>query len=232
MSSKPCAVLLVLCMLSAPALAAHITDKLVVGMYAGPKAEGAPLNLLSSGTPVEVLKRADGFAEVRLADDSTGWVEATYVTEEKPAMAMLLETQARLRQMGIELAGLREKQSAGGAAADAAVKLPPNAGEAQLRQSLDMAEARIAELEKQLVGQPSAEQLQRLTDLQDRARQALQLLADAQGLELRPVPAVGEGLISRYRSWIVGLTALLLGFGAGIAFIDYRIRRRYGRFRI
>lgn len=93
---------IVLLLCSGLSVAAHITDKLVVGLYPSPKAEGVPLNLLSSGTPLEVLKRQDGFAEVRLADDSKGWIEATYITEEKPAKAMLLETQARLRQMGLE----------------------------------------------------------------------------------------------------------------------------------
>ena len=104
---------IVLLLCSGLTAAAHITDKLVVGLYPSPKAEGVPSNLLSSGTPLEVLKRQDGFAEVRLADDSTGWIEATYITEEKPAKAMLLETQARLRQMGLELAALREKQAEG-----------------------------------------------------------------------------------------------------------------------
>ena len=47
-------------------------------------------------------------------------MEAEYVTDEKPAKAMLLETQARLRQMGMQLAALREKQADDGEPAAAA----------------------------------------------------------------------------------------------------------------
>ncbi len=100
---------LVLWLLCATAWAAHITDKLVVGLYPAPTAEDAPLRLLASGTPLEVLDRRDGFVEVRLADDSVGWIESRYVTDEKPAKAQLLETQARLRQTRAALAALQQR---------------------------------------------------------------------------------------------------------------------------
>jgi hypothetical protein len=61
---------------------------------------------------------------------------------------------------------------------------------------------------------------------------ALDLLAEAQGLKLMRAEPATQGPITRYRTWIVGLAALLVGFGAGVAVIDYRIRRRYGGFRI
>lgn len=223
---------IVLLLCSGLTAAAHITDKLVVGLYPSPKAEGVPSNLLSSGTPLEVLKRQDGFAEVRLADDSTGWIEATYITEEKPAKAMLLETQARLRQMGLELAALREKQAQGEGPVVPPQDLPPSAREAQLNQSLSAAEARIAEL--QAADCPDALDAQRqLGELRTGVQSALQTLAEVQGVTLHTA-ATGEdpGLLVRYRAWIIGFAALLLGFAAGIAFIDHRIRKRYGGFRL
>lgn len=214
--------------------AAHITDKLVVGLYAEPEARGTPLHLLSSGTPVEVLRREGKFAEVRMADDRTGWVEAEYVTDEKPAKAMLLETQARLRQMGMQLAALREKQADDGEPAAAPSVVPPSAREAQLRQSLSEAESRIAELEQRVAEQPVAAAAQRqLLELRDQVRQALQLLADAQGVALSEDETDEElGFLDRYLVWIIGLGAAVLGFGMGVALIDYRIRKRYGGFRI
>ncbi len=217
-----------------PAASAHITDKLVVGLYAEPSTAGTPHELLTSGMPLEVLERREGFARVRLADDREGWVEAGYITEEKPAKAMLLETQARLRQMGLELAALREAQ---GAKADAQAPTPraaPSAREAQLRRALDKAEARIGELERQVAAQPlDRAARQELEDLRGRVGQALKLLAEAQGLELREADtAAPRGFFTRYRAWIIGVAALLLGFGGGVAFVDYRIRQRYGGFRI
>jgi len=196
--------LITLCLLAVAraASAAHITDKLVVGLYAQPVEEGAPLQLLSTGTPLEVLQRKAGFSEVRLADDTRGWVASSYVTEEKPAKAMLLETQAKLRLMGIELAALRERQLPQAGKARPADTSPTGAREAQLRQALDTAEARAAELERQL--------------------------AEAQGLQPMRAEPAPPGPITRYQTWIAGLAALLVGFGAGVAVIDYRIRRRHG----
>lgn len=206
--------------------AAHITDKLVVGLYPEPKAEGTPLQLLSSGTPLEVLREQGGFAEVRLADDQTGWVEAGYVTEEKPAKAMLLETQARLRQMGMELASLRERASDD--------EPPVETVDGGDSQRLAEAQQRIVELETALARQQAdGATRQRLEQVNAQVRQAVQTLAATQGWDVQAVVSPGRpSLIERYRSWLIGLTAATLGFLAGVLFIDYRIRRRYGGFRL
>ena len=227
--------LLLALLLLGAAHGAHITDKLVVGVYSEPNAEGTPLRLIASGTPLEVVKKGQGFSEVRLADDTRGWVESSYITEEKPAKAMLLETQAKLRQMGMELAGLREKVAADdGSPAGPASSAAPTAREAQLRQSLQQAEQRIADLEQALAEVPRDQDARtELETLRLRTAEAVHLLADAQGLQLTAgVAPSPPGLLQRYRGWIIGGGALLLGFGAGVAFIDYRIRKRYGGFRI
>lgn len=228
---------LLLCLFAALAGAAHITDKLVVGLYPAPAAEGTPIQLLSSGTPLEVLSRRSGFAEVRLADDTRGWVEAAYVTEEKPAKAVLLETQARLRQMGMEMAALRERLADGDGAAVAggggAAALPPTGDDSQLRAALAEAEARIVGLEKRL-GEQSSETgaAQRLAEMEAAVQGALQILAGSQGLALEAAEGSDDDLVGRYLVWLVALLALALGFAAGVAFVDYRIRKRYGGFRI
>jgi len=222
-----------------PASTAHVTDKLVAGVYAEPGTEGSPLRLVSSGTPLEVLSRRDGYAQVRLADDTQGWIDASYVTDEKPAKAILLETQAKLRQMGIELARLREQTDGAGGdrqpLAQTAVDAPPTAREAQLRQSLGKAQARVAELEDELAEVPREQAAKaQLDELRARADQALRVLADAQGVTLSAADdgSAERGLVSRYQDWIIAFAGLVLGFAAGVAFIDYRIRKRYGGFRI
>lgn len=217
-------------LLTGPVWGAHITDKLVVGLYPTPKVEGQPSMLLSSGTPLDVLSRKRGFVEVRLTDDKTGWVEADYVTDEKPARAMLLETQARLRQMGLELAKLRGESAADAASSDQG--LAAAAGDTD---ALAQAQQRIADLQSALAARPESDDARRRLDrLNAQVREALEVLAETQGLTLQGTVADGAPMafIDRYQTVIIGIAALVLGFGCGVAFIDYRIRRRYGGFRI
>lgn len=203
----------------AAAGAAHITDRLVVGLLPAPDAATKPLTLLSSGTPVDVIERGAEFTRVRLADDTLGWVQTDYVTDEKPARAMLLETQAKLRRTGLELAALRERQGT-----------PDDAESQRLRAALADAQARIAALEAGADGDrdPGAE----LAQLRRQSRAAAELLAAAHGLRLIEADSEEDGAVDGYLDWIVTLAALVLGFAAGIAFIDYRIRRRHGGYRL
>ena len=71
--------------------AAHITDKLLAGLYEEPSSAQKPVKLLSSGTPVEVLEKRGGYQRVKLADGIEGWVNASYVTDEEPAQVKLEE---------------------------------------------------------------------------------------------------------------------------------------------
>jgi len=236
-SLHPVLVILLLLGWLSPVGAAHITDKLVVGIYTDPSLEGSPTKLLSSGTPLEVLQNKGDLVQVRLADDIQGWIESRYVTEEKPAKAMLLETQTKLRAVNMELQVLKSNSEVVGSPTTATAPAPkqaPSAREAQLRQTLTAAESRIVELERQLQQQPlDAEARQQLNVLQGQVNAALKTLAEARGLELRAVePAADQGLFDRYRIWIIALGTALLGFGVGVALIDYRIRKRYGGFRI
>jgi len=237
--SSACRHVLILLMfaLTGPLGAAHITDKLVVGIYAEAGVDAPPVRLLSSGMPLEVLRREGEFVEVRLADGVQGWVESRYVTDEKPAKAVLLETQTRLRALSDRLKALE----ASGVGASAAVARPvvpnlaPSAREAQLRQALVVAEDRILELERQFQDGPlgAASAQERLETLQRQAQVALQVLADARGMTLvKAGRATEQGLISRYRTWIIGVAAAVLGMGLGVALMDYRIRKRYSGFRI
>lgn len=221
-----------LCLLFAfAAQAAHITDKLVVGLYADGSLQGEPSQLLTSGTPVEVLERGKGAVQVRLADDSRGWVEAGYVTEEKPARMMLLEAQAEIRQLKKQLANA----GVGDQEAPAPESSLPSVREERLKDQLAQAGQRIAELQQ--AGEALAEAQRRIAALEqekarlDRARELLGVAGpEPASAEAADGPAAGQ--IGPYLPWIGGGLALLIGFGAGVGFIDYRIRKRYGGFRI
>lgn len=78
------------------ATAAHVTDKLLVGLYAKPDSTTPPIELLESGTALNVLSRQNGYTKVKVANGKEGWLESSYVTETKPASMRLLEVQAEL----------------------------------------------------------------------------------------------------------------------------------------
>lgn len=89
--------------------AAHITDKLLAGMYAEPSSAGAPIKLLPSGTPVELQTEKAGFVKILLVDGQTGWVEKRFLSDEKPSKVRLLALQSKYRQQQAKI-GLYEKE--------------------------------------------------------------------------------------------------------------------------
>jgi len=222
---KQAALFVLLSLFVLPTLAEHITDKLVVGMYEKAEITGSPIQLLSSGTPLEVLKRSEGLSQVRLADDSKGWIESSYITQEKPASMMLLEAQAELRQL---------KMGADAVSTVSSSELP-SVKDVKMQQALTLANARIAELEKDLLNLPAAHLAeQELGELKARVARALELLTEGESASLTSlVPETkNEAVELQYQPWIMAALALVIGFAAGVGFIDYRIRKRYGGFRI
>jgi len=78
---------------------AHITDQLLAGMYAAPNKAEQPIQLLPSGTPVELMGEQKDLVKVQLVDGKTGWVEKRFLSEEKPAKVRLLALQSKYRQL-------------------------------------------------------------------------------------------------------------------------------------
>jgi hypothetical protein len=91
--------------------ASHITDKMAVGLLESPNDE-QPKRLLTSGTPLEVLDRAGRLCKVRLGDGERGWLECRYISDEKPARAMLVEAQARASRLRDEVNALTRQLEA------------------------------------------------------------------------------------------------------------------------
>ncbi|MES9856913.1 MAG: TIGR04211 family SH3 domain-containing protein [Sedimenticola sp.] len=98
---------------------AHITDRLVAGLYSEPDTIKGPIKALTSGTPLQVLERKEAFSNVRLGDNTEGWVQNRYITEEKPARVMLLELQAKNSDLQNKLLSIEAKIEAGPAPAAA-----------------------------------------------------------------------------------------------------------------
>ncbi len=125
-----------------PAGTLHITDQLLAGLYPKPDPTSEPIQLLSSGTPMDELQRQDGYVRVRLPDHTTGWVESIYLTEDTPAQVLLLQAQAKMRRLHQEVGDLRarleahgEAVAAGGAQTAVAAECAPTTEEGPIASS-------------------------------------------------------------------------------------------------
>jgi SH3-like domain-containing protein len=63
-----------------------VTDKLVLNVYAEPNQESERVATLETGDAIEVLEQAEDFLRVQLSDEREGWVDASYLTKDAPAI--------------------------------------------------------------------------------------------------------------------------------------------------
>lgn len=194
--------------------AAHVTDKLLVGIYTSADTSSKLLKLVESGTPLDVLETDNGFSKVRLGDGVEGWIEKSYVTEEKPAKAILLETQAKLAAMKNQQ-GRCDKNDV-----------------APLGEKTETASGREVELERQVIS------------LKKKMREVATILSFAvndgevrlgkntAGDNSEDAHSEDDEQFQRYWPWVAMLITAALGFAGGVAFFDYKVRKRYGGFRL
>lgn len=194
-------------------LSAHITDKLLAGMYLAPNTQQEPIQLLPSGTPVELMGEKDGFVQVQLVDGKTGWVEKRFLSDNKPAKVRLLALQSKYRQLQSTL-DAAEKELL-----EQAKQLEKPVPNASLQDELHRAQLEINTLEQRLLERsPSDDQAE--TD-------ALILLEPTKAEEeLKPTGSMSV-------LWaLLSLACLLAGVFAGIRIQDQRQLKRHGGFRI
>lgn len=87
----------------------YITDKVVVGVYENPNADSVLLKALPTGTPLEILERSNGYSQIRTPDGTTGWIENTYIIDNKPAQLVVLELTDKQQQTQKTLAETRKQ---------------------------------------------------------------------------------------------------------------------------
>jgi hypothetical protein len=142
----------------------------------------------------------------------------------------LLEAQAELRRLKRQLG---DPGDAAGAGEGVAPEVS-SGREAELEAQLEQARERIQRLEAAQADLLAARMAQqKLESLRKRVDEAVQLLGGAaEPGQSNPGMIDQTDLFERYLPWVISGVMLLVGFAAGVGFIDYRIRRRYGGFRI
>lgn len=70
-----------------------VSDKLVLNVYAEPDQSSARVATIQTGDAVEELERSGSLVRVRLEEGLEGWVGASYLTGDAPAIVRLRELQ-------------------------------------------------------------------------------------------------------------------------------------------
>lgn len=127
--------------LPASAETAYVTDKLQLGLHRASDTSDRPFRTLESGQEVEILTEDRYYAQVRLPDGTVGYLKAAYLVSEKPAVLIVLESQAESARLQQELTRTKA-QFAGPAATIGALEQTV----AEQQTALDESRLRSAEL--------------------------------------------------------------------------------------
>ena len=90
----------------------YVSDDLSIHMRRAPSAHSSIVEPLDSGTPVSVLKKSDGYAEVEAPDGKQGWIRAGYLQDKPVASDRLGKAQKTLASVKQEHHALKEKLKA------------------------------------------------------------------------------------------------------------------------
>ena len=128
---------------TATAETAYVTDRLILGLHQAADTSDRAFRSLESGQQVEILSRDRLYAHVELPDGTRGYVKAAYIVSEKPAKAIVAESQAEAERLAAEL------EEAKRAFADPAATIDALRSEmSAIKADLDSNIVRVAELEQ------------------------------------------------------------------------------------
>lgn len=93
----------------------YVAERMRIGLRAEATETGAVVKTVETGTPLELIERAENFVQVRDPQGTVGWAEARYLTPDAPArlqMVKLQEDLARSRSQTAEAQAQLKKSQA------------------------------------------------------------------------------------------------------------------------
>lgn len=85
----------------------YVHDELRLGVRPQANSSDTPLTVVTTGARLEVLARSGNFVQVRTVNGVEGWVNAAYLSKDKPARLLLEELEAELQALRTRLADLQ-----------------------------------------------------------------------------------------------------------------------------
>jgi len=221
-------VILLLGMLWAGSLpAAYITDKLVAGLYEKAEISDKPIKALSSGTPLEVVTRNNEFIKVRTPDGTIGWVEAAYLTDEKPARSMLLDLQAKHATLQKKL----EKMESIAAVEGGVTETVADNSEDMTEQLQALQKKNNSLQEENTALDTNNQQLRQAIDQLQKQQQQIAQILQVAPQQTASTPVVTQAEEPEYPQWLLPAISVIfavLGFIAGLLLMRHKIKKRFG----
>lgn len=187
----------------------YVTDEFKITLRSGAGKQYRILDLLPTGTSVEVLSTENGWTQVSTGNGRQGWVPSQYLIGHPPAAD-------RLQQVSTELAKMHAQDN-------------------QTRQQLETSQQQLAQARNDI--QQLSSQRGKLTQQLDEARDGLELATENKQLKkqvidlrrrLQDLANETERLSDRSRQdwFLVGAGVLFAGMLVGIIMTRIRWRRR------
>ncbi len=220
MSKGPVAVLVAFLGLALPAGAesVYVVDQLLLGVHEQKERQSAILELLPSGTRLDVLKRDGDFVRVKTPGGTSGWVDSKYLMSEKPARISLSELETQHQKAKQSLNTAREELKALRARRDKGI-------DDNTREQLRMLRSENAALKETIAS--AEDQLTELARAQAAETEAAVPEEPTSTTELSLA-----NIAVKPATWGVLGAMFVLGLVLGTYLMDYRQRRRHGGFRI
>jgi len=227
---------IVLCSTVSLANSAYITDKISVNIHSDKSAQSERIKSLPSGTVVDVLARENNYAKVRTRDKVVGWVDAKYLTNEKPTQIEYLqlavkykEAQAKIEDYQTRLLQMQELRKEAKTADWLRNRLNENQKtEDSLNQDLKYKDIEIAELkisvanlEDQLINTKA--ELNNVLASSGAVSHQVTTTSDA---SQQPLYSTNSSV--SFYTWLVLSLAvtLIIGILMGFVLIDYKVRKK------
>jgi hypothetical protein len=234
----------------------YVIEQLVVAVNSAPAGAGDRVATIKSGDRVEILDRQGDEAQIQLANGTSGWVKASYLSRELPLQRRLEERAAEVEKLTQEVARLQSRGRSGSSAPASPRTMPhasSTAGSALDQGSTAMPSA--PSRPQDWAAPPSAPAITRGSSERrdDSAAHSFgsagsEKIASREGLATQPDGASPSATVrdpSPFMGardpasqplwlWVVACSsgALVVAFVAGWRTLDRRIRRKYGGMRI
>lgn len=236
---------LMMFMFLSPALAGqrmYVTDRIVLDMYEDSSRISPVLKQLPTGTAIKTEETNGPFTRVTTTDGTSGWVEGSFLTDEKPIQVLYTELNSKYRKSLDRIDELEASSSS-----DKSDSSEESKDIGWMRGEMKKARKAAKEMESKLketgvLLADSGNQLDILQTENVNLREQLNNLAtdNASGTNIFNQAPLGSQNTFEDDSWSIPvlwaalgiLVFLIIGIFSGIAILDYRIRQRHGGFRV